>query len=135
MSFVETLHLTEYCSVFFVFLSNKSQPRCIIPVHEAGDPPQAELAQGRAHPGRELRTAAVDGQGARARHRLRGSEVPEHRRMLGRGRRHGYGDDNDHGRHLHKGVQVREAARERVYFEVSSFVFIALGGLGFALRA
>ena len=43
--------------------------------------------------------------------------MPEHRRVLGRSRRHGYGYDNDHGRHLHEGVQVTEAtrARERVF--------------------
>ena len=82
----------------------------------AGDPPQTELAESRAHPGRELRAAAVDGEGARARDRLRGGEVPEHRRVLGRGRRHGYGDDNDHGRHLHEGVQVgnETAARREI---------------------
>ena len=33
--------------------------------------------------------------------------MPQHRRVLGRGGRYRDGDDHDHGRHVHEGVQVR----------------------------
>ncbi len=51
----------------------------------------AALSRDQAHPAR-----------AQAAHRLRGSLVPEHRRML----RQGHGDVHDHGRHLHAPLPV-----------------------------
>lgn len=72
----------------------------------SGNSPQAQLAEGGADPGRELRAAALDREGAGAGHRLRRGEVPQHRGVLGRCRRYGYRDDHDHGRHVHKRMQV-----------------------------
>lgn len=94
------------------------QPRPILTHHplpirssnlctSSGYPPQTQLAQGRAHPGRKLRAASVYRARIGPGHGLRGGQMPQHRGVLGRGGGYRDGHDHDHGRHLHERVQVR----------------------------